>query len=381
MPRNHITFEKQSFSAIAYRFGGHAAQTGVQLSVLTYCLGSLWSYASVFSSSGSSLFFSYVWHEPCDVYGTEVSRHCAESYDVFMVLFGVIVISLSLKNIADQVGVQQFLTLYRIFAFGLMFVTMGAKMYAEGSAVVLARLTPLMGFNWGKFGKGFGPLFLALTFQYNLPDAIQALGAKKEAQRVTTVASVVSVVLYLMLAIMGAAAFDNVNPLISLNWHEFSGCGEGGWQPCVGHKSFMGFAIQTSVMIFPIFAVVSAFPMVTITMADNLLSAVPEACFRRYTVGTISSWVRLCCAVPPLIFAVLFKRLDTILTVAGLFGFILSYVVPGGLQALSVRYCRNRWGETGVLTPYTYCTDDTIITTYVVASLALTVIGFYTTFE
>lgn len=385
VPRNRITYEKHSFAAIASRFGGSSARTAVQLSVLTYCLGSLWSYASVFSSSVSSLFFSYVFGIPCNVYEAGATRSCLASYDVCMVVFGVIVISLSLKNIADQIGVQQFLTLYRVFAFGLMFVTMGLKMYVEGGEVLSARLSHIWGFQWGKFGRGFGPLFLALTFQYNLPDALQALRNKDQAQVLTSISSGISLVLYLLLAVMGALAFDDVNPLITLNWHEFTGCGEGGWRPCSAalqeKQPWLGVIVQTLVMIFPIFAVVSSFPMVAITMADNLISAVPLSITSRYSPGTISSWVRFASAFPPLVLATFFKHLDTILTVAGLFGFVLSYVVPGALQAISVTYCRNRWGEKGVLTPYSWCTNDAVITTYVVLSLLLTLTGFYTTFS
>ncbi|KAL4146885.1 hypothetical protein PRNP1_010641 [Phytophthora ramorum] len=170
------------FATIADMFVGRVGKAAVQLVMGLYCIGSLWSYASVFSSSTASLFFSYVLGDSCDVYGDSPSSGCLEGYYVFMAIFSAIVLSMVLMDISDQALVQKFLSVYRIVAFVLMLVTMLVKVASDGHDIVASRYDAIGLVNWGNFGKGFGPTLLALNCQYNMPDALQPLNPKSKAR-------------------------------------------------------------------------------------------------------------------------------------------------------------------------------------------------------
>jgi hypothetical protein len=63
---------------------------------------------------------------------------------------------------------------------------------------------------------------------------------------------------------------------------------------------------------------------------------------------------RLAVAVPPILLAVVFKKLDFIFSVAGLFGFLLGLSIPCWFQVVGTRYCQRVWGFKGAsVTPFT----------------------------
>eukprot|EP00808_Paulinella_micropora_P019797 g14034.t1 len=198
-----------------------------------------------------------------------------------MGVFAIVVVTLVLMNLADQTRIQNFLTIYRIVALIIMITTLLIKVTADGHDVVSARMRNIGLFNWSKFAKGFGPTLLAITCQYNMPDALQPLDVKEEARWATFSALLLSSAFYVLLATLGALGFDEVNPLVSLNWAEYTACGSG-WEECGLNKhgedkqKTIATLVQLLVLLFPLLNVTSAYPMIGITMG----------CYRQY--GAIS---------------------------------------------------------------------------------------------
>ncbi|KAE9021208.1 hypothetical protein PR003_g12487 [Phytophthora rubi] len=344
-PRHQITYRKFEFATIAEMFVGRVGKAAVQLVMGMYCIGSLWSYASVFSSSTASLFFSYVLGESCDVYGDAPSSGCLDGYYVFMAIFSAIVLSMVLMDISDQALVQKFLSVYRIVAFALMLLTMLVKLLSDGSDLVASRYAAIGLVNWQNFGKGFGPTLLALNCQYNMPDALQPLNPKSKARFVAFAALLIAGVCYLLVGLLGALAFDKINPLATLMWSSYTGCGNG-WEEC-GHANPLGVVVQLIILLFPVVNVVSAYPMVGVTVGDNMLMSFPSHLTQRFGEGITRSVCRLSVAVPPILFAIEFKRLDFIFAIAGLFGFLLGLTIPCWFQVIGSRYCQRVWGFPG----------------------------------
>ncbi|KAF1779632.1 Amino acid transporter, transmembrane domain [Phytophthora cactorum] len=302
-PRHRITYRKFEFATIAEMFVGRLGKAAVQLVMGSYCIGSLWSYASVFSSSTASLFFSYVLGESCDVYGDDPSSGCLEGYYVFMAIFSAIVLSMVLMDISDQALVQKFLSVYP----------------SDGSEAVASRYAAIGTVNWGNFGKAFGPTLLALNCQYNMPDALQPLDPKSKARFVAFAALLIAGTCYLLVGLLGALSFDKINPLATLMWSSYTGCGNG-WEECE-HSNPVGIIVQLIILLFPVINVVSAYPMVGVTVGDNMLMSFPSHLTDRFGEKITR--------MPPILFAVVFKRLDFIFAIAGL------------------RYCQQVWGFPG----------------------------------
>ncbi|CAI5720812.1 unnamed protein product [Peronospora effusa] len=345
VPRHQITYRKFEFATIAEMFVGRLGKAAVQLVMGLYCIGSLWSYASVFSSSTASIFFTYALGETCDVYGDSPSSECLEGYYVFMAIFSVIVLSMVLMDISDQALVQKFLSVYRIVAFALMLVTMTIKVVADGSEVITSRYSAIGLVNWENFGKGFGPTLLALNCQYNMPDALQPLNPKSKVRFVAFAALLIAGTCYLLVGLLGALSFDKINPLATLMWSSYTGCGNG-WGDC-NYSNPLGTIVQLIILLFPVVNVVSAYPMVGVTVGDNMLMSFPSHLTARFGESLTRSFCRLSVAAPPILFAVMFKRLDFIFAVAGLFGFLLGLTIPSWFQVIGSRYCQGVWGFPG----------------------------------
>ncbi|RLN92828.1 hypothetical protein BBJ28_00011740 [Nothophytophthora sp. Chile5] len=345
VPRHQITYRKFEFATIAEMFVGRVGKAAVQLVMGLYCIGSLWSYASVFASSMASLFFTYVLGDSCDVYGDSPTGGCLDGYYVFMAIFSAIVLSMVLLDISDQALVQKFLSVYRIVAFVLMLVTMLVKLASDGGEALTARYTAVGLANWGNFGKGFGPTLLALNCQYNMPDALQPLNPKSKARFVAFAALLIAGSFYLLVGLLGALVFDKINPLATLMWSTYSGCGNG-WDECE-HSNPLGVVVQLVILLFPVINVVSAYPMVGVTVGDNMLMSFPSSMTMRFGESVTRSMCRLSVAVPPILFAIVFKRLDFIFAVAGLFGFLLGLTIPCWFQVIGSRYCHRVWGFPG----------------------------------
>lgn len=351
-PRHEMTFRKFEFATVGDMFAGRGGKLLVQLIMVLYCVGSLWSYASVFASSMSSLFFSYALGGACDVYGDDPSAGCLTGYYAFMGVFAAIVLSMVLMDLSDQATVQKFLSGYRIVAFLLMLVTMLVKLAVDGGDVVTARADTIGAANWSNFGKGFGPTLLALNCQYNMPDALQPLEPKRYVRTVAFAALAIAGVFYLLVGLLGALAFDQINPLATLMWSSYSGCGNG-WADC-GYWNPLGTVVQLVILLFPVINVVSAYPMVGVTVGDNMHMSFPREASARFGHEATRSMCRLAVAVPPILLAVVFKKLDFIFSVAGLFGFLLGLSIPCWFQVVGTRYCQRVWGFKGAsVTPFT----------------------------
>ncbi|ETV92630.1 hypothetical protein H310_13081 [Aphanomyces invadans] len=357
LPDNRLTYRKIDFSVIGDIFAGSMGYSVVQSVLVLYCLGSLWSYASIFASSIASMVFTYVWNDSCDAYAVDATASCVNMYYISMLVFSVIAITMVLMDLGDQATIQKFLSVYRIVALFLMLVTLLIKLSHEGIDVISARLAArdAWAFNWRNFSVGFGPTLLALNCQYNMPDAMQPLhtSVKSKARMITFGAMTISGVFYLLLGILGAIAFDQVNPLASLMWSDFTGCGNG-WSQCPsGSPSWIGSIVHIVVLMFPVVNVTSTYPMVGLTVGGNLLTSLPKAWTAPLGATRARNLSRLIAAIPPLILATLFKKLDAIFTFAGFFGFALGLIIPSWFQVISIKYNQRAFqSDLAAMTPY-----------------------------
>ncbi|KDO29770.1 hypothetical protein SPRG_04887 [Saprolegnia parasitica CBS 223.65] len=358
LPLNRLTFNKYGFSRIGEIFDGKRGYVTVQSVLVCYCLGSLWSYASIFASSTASVFFTYVLDDVCDVYAPHTSIGCMEAYYICMLLFTVMTITLVLMDLGDQAVIQKFLSAYRIIAFGIMFVTMAFKLSVDGASAVSDRLAARehWAFNLRNFGAGFGPTLLALNCQYNMPDLLQPLEFSKKGlvRRITYTSISISAFCYFMLGFLGSIAFDNVNPLATLMWTDFSGCGNG-WSVCAsGRPTWYGSVVHIIVVMFPVMNVASSFPMIGLTVAGNILPSLPKAITAPLGPRRTQDFSRVLAVTPPLLLATIFKKLDAIFTYAGILGFAIGLIIPSWFQVVSVKYCRRVYGNTEAeKTPFT----------------------------
>jgi len=109
--------------------------------------------------------------------------------------------------------------------------------------------------------------------------------------------------------------------------------------------------LKLFVLVFPLVNVTSTFPMIGVTVGDNLFPIFPLVLKTRFGQGLSRKICRLCVSIPPIVAALVFYRLDDILTVAGLFGFVLVLMVPCAFQYYGRIYCNKHYGKSQ--TPFT----------------------------
>jgi hypothetical protein len=273
-----------------------------------------------------------------------------------MAVFAVIILILSAMDVGDQARVQSVLFGYKGVATALMAVTLILKLMADGFDAVSSRYRNIGLFNFSGFAVGFAPSILGLGAAYNLPDIIQPLQKKSEASFVVFWSFTICMLGYLLLGILGALSFDEVNPLVTLNWYEFTGCGKTGWSSCSdgSERSWIGALVQLIVLLYPVLNALAAFPLVCVTMGDNWKHLLPH---KLHGIKWVSTLLRLVAAMLPVTLAFIFKKLDLIFIVSGLGGFLLNLIGPASLQLSSIRTCRKIWpdmipGHLSWKTPY-----------------------------
>ena len=352
----HVTF-----FTMCELFSGNVLKIICDLLIILYCYGTLWAYVATFSSSLAALIFKYAvgGDQVCDIYVESPSIECQGTYWGCIALFALLAIPLTLIGISEQQGLQLFLTFYRFLVFALMIITVGVGLAtgepAHSSAPQLwegsgggggGRTSSAAAINyWGFRLSGFWMMFPTAAYStnvhYNLPDSITPCRDKHRLRLVTALAQTTSLVFYLIIGTMCAAFFDPPQPLITLSWNSYTGCGDG-WAKCdAGH--WWAVVVQLVVVLFPVLDLANVYPLVSLTLAGNiepLLVHVRRRWGRRVSLPA----AKLLACVPPFIVGALFGKVDIIFTLTGLCGFFLQYVFPPVFQWISVRYIAKRWG-------------------------------------
>lgn len=86
----------------------------------------------------------------------------------------------------------------------------------------------------------------------------------------TTAALLTATGFYVVLALLSSIYFGKkTTPLVTLNWQHYSGF-EGGWGGDYRHRPWWATAIQLWIMFFPVFDMLSVFPLVGISLGIRI---------------------------------------------------------------------------------------------------------------
>jgi hypothetical protein len=99
---------------------------------------------------------------------------------------------------------------------------------------------------------------------------------------------------------------------------------------------------------------VSCFPLIAISLSENLRSSIPTRFAERYTTGELKTFCRILACVPPLVLTCVSGQVDLIFLVAGAVAFMIQLIIPCLLQWTSIRYCKRIWGPGSEVTPFSF---------------------------
>eukprot|EP01126_Amoeba_proteus_P008816 TRINITY_DN13336_c0_g3_i2.p1 TRINITY_DN13336_c0_g3~~TRINITY_DN13336_c0_g3_i2.p1 ORF type:complete len:199 (+),score=32.06 TRINITY_DN13336_c0_g3_i2:220-816(+) len=147
--------------------------------------------------------------------------------------------------------------------------------------------------------------------------------------------------IYLLMSILAALFFGkHTRPLVILNWESYTGL-EGGWGGESYRSPWWATFVRLWVMFFPVFDMLSVFPMVGASLGNNIYLFMPDS-VTKTRGGLVLS--RLIATVPPILFAAALHSIDTIFDITGLFAFFLQFLIPCALQWASINFCIGLWG-------------------------------------
>eukprot|EP01137_Pigoraptor_chileana_P006741 Opistho-2@51389 len=352
-PAHRITYRKFDFTILSRVFGGFKTKLFTQTTMTFYCWGAMWAYVAVFAGSIVTVFFNYVLDgEDCDISDSDASDSCKRSYYIAVAVYACIVVPLTLLDVAEQMYVQAALTVYRFSSFIVMIITVCIAM-AHQPALVREQAKEDYGFKFSGFVAAFTSSIVALNFHYNMPDVIQPVRDKKRLRLVISASLITATTFYIVIGSLCAIYFgENTNEIITKNWSAYTGCGDG-WEKCSSSgRSAKAIVVQLWVLLFPICDMVSVYPLIGITLSNNLMEMVPASMKLRYSPRVLRIATRLGSTIIPLILGAAVGSLSTIFEFAGLFAFFLEFLIPCGLHIVSTQLCRKTWGHGSERTEY-----------------------------
>lgn len=284
-----------------------------------YMLGSLWCYAAIFAAA--------------------LEANIGPHQVLYVSLFALFVVPLSLKDLADQKTVQTLLAFGRVVMLLVMLVTALTCLYTTGPLAPMPART-------GTF-DGVGALAPVVTFSlvlhHSVPQIVAPVKIRREFDKnvVFRRAFLVACVLYALFAAPVAYLFgDSTKSAANLGWATYHHVHDAS-DPRDVLKSHLIYYLGQFVVLYPAVNVLATYPLNVITFGDALLAA-----HRRFKEnGEVSSLppsrrsvrvARLCAAIPPLVGACIQPDISRITNVTGCFGLFLCAVVPGVL-ALAAR--------------------------------------------
>ncbi|CAI5722829.1 unnamed protein product [Hyaloperonospora brassicae] len=314
------------------RFLGPVGSTMYQIALLGLMYGGLVGYSQVFVST----FLTQVDH---------IGQWQLTSGHA-VIVFACIVLPLSCTDLTEQIYVQLIMSVVR---FAALLIMIGSATYAifadpyDGGALhsdAASALPPYVSAYSLVDLSGFGVMFstgvFSQIFQHSVPGLLAPLGTKhqKKASAIFGSTLLTTMVFYIALGSVCSLYFGpKLATSVNLNWAEFTW----GVNESVMLVPFWLELLSMVVVVFPALDTLSVFPLISVTLGDNMAAVIPKR-WTRY--GKKSSW-KLCCrfgaALPPLLVSTVVSDLSITLQISGLLGIYVAFFAPALLQLYACR--------------------------------------------
>ncbi|OQR91845.1 transmembrane protein [Achlya hypogyna] len=302
-------------TTLCERFLGHAGARVYQLSLLGLMYGGLIGYSQVFVNS-------------------IVSQLAAFNIGNVIVaaVFGLIVVPLSCCDLNEQIHVQVGMAILRFVALLTMILSAGVAIWTNPNDSGSHSLTqppyvsdvPLVNFHG--FGLLFSTTVFSQLFQHSVPGLLAPLSRQDQPKAASIFggALLTTTLFYLGLGLSCCYYFgDSISSSVNLNWAHFT------WG--LSPVPVWAKCLTALVVLFPALDTLSVFPLIAITLGDNLAVSLRQCC-SFWTLKQQRVVCRLVAALPPLVIAVLVTDLSITLQISGVFGVYVAFIAPALLQ-------------------------------------------------
>ncbi|KAL0212427.1 hypothetical protein RCL1_006053 [Eukaryota sp. TZLM3-RCL] len=352
IPKFTISNRKYELPHLCQLFVGEGFKIMYQIAILGYMASALVSYAS---TSAGSLMTRFpvpgltTWGE-CDSNDLEWSGNCYNAYLVFLSIYAVFVLSLTMVELSGQGKLQSFFTIYRLGVLALCAITISIAIfdrpYPDGELYsIKPHIQPIADWQFSALGKLLPNLFFASIGHHSLPGLLAPLQNKNKAKKIIPIVVILLTIFYLVLAEAAVLYFGKHTPqLLTLVYGSYPWGYPG--QP------LWAKVIREAVVLFVPIVCLSAYPINAITLGNNLFESIlppkKRETLSQVRINKVRRISLLIAGVPPVFVAIFARKLSIILSFGGLFGFYIALIVPAILHLKSREACISNWNASSV---------------------------------
>jgi amino acid permease len=314
-------FDVTSLSEIVL---GHKVGILYMVGLYLFLTGALVSYVSIFASSFAAtvpLGFSDV----CNIYeDEEFFGACRINYWFYLAIYSASMMYLTIKGLREQRWMQAVLTLMRFVIIFLILVTCIALLVAgkdiNSDDHVSFKMPPL--FRIDKLVSALPSITFAFIYQLQFPSIIEFMKDKERTlKKIVILVSLTSFTVYSLLSVIVPTAIHDVNPQCSIDYSKYSAGYSQSKRPA------WTYIIAYIVVLFPAFDVFSSFPVVAVTIADNLQSVKEGISNEDFMQAGNKRFYRIFAVTVPVIISFLTFNLHQIIDWVGIVGYLLVQIL------------------------------------------------------
>ncbi|KAK0168213.1 hypothetical protein PV327_002038 [Microctonus hyperodae] len=260
--------------------------------------------------------------------GAHITR--VNAYQLFLTTFVSILGSFVFFDIQKTKYLQVLTSAMRWLAFAIMII------YALRILIISGAQASPSAANWLGIPGLFGACVYSFMCHHSLPALIVPIADKSMLNRFLLFDYTLIASFYLLLALSGSFAFKHLDDLYTLDF------GPRGAGDCSTNTNIFMIIIEYFLALFPVFTLSTSFPIIAITLRNNLQSLFfynlrdYNFCLRKLVFPFMA-------VIPPYIIAMSVDDLSTLVKITGSYaGVGIQYLVPTCL----VYYARNKTTST-----------------------------------
>lgn len=254
-------------------------------------------------------------------------------YRVFLIGFTLIFGPFAAFNVQKTKYLQMLTAVFRWLAFTLMICISLKLLFTTG-----AKGHPAT-FNVYGIPSLFGACVYSFMCHHSLPSLLAPLKHKSKVSKILSLDYIIICAFYILLAMTGIFAFERIEDLYTLDFLPYD-------LKYIDFWSGLMICIDYFLALFPIFTLSTSFPIVAITLKNNL-----QALFLDMSqYDSYSPFVRmlfpLCAIVPPFCVTYFTESLSSLVAFTGTYaGTGIQYIIPVFLVYFSRRTCSELLGS------------------------------------
>uniref|UniRef100_T1J036 Amino acid transporter transmembrane domain-containing protein n=1 Tax=Strigamia maritima TaxID=126957 RepID=T1J036_STRMM len=251
-------------------------------------------------------------NESC--WGESLNITRSDAYKLYIAIFTLVLGPFVFFNVQKTKYLQMITSAFRWIAF-LSMIILTIIHLAKGQGKGTPKIV-----NWKHIPDLFGVCIYSFMCHHSLPSLITPISDKRKLQRLFAVDYSVIVSFYLLLSLTGVFTFSSVNDLYTLNFQP-DRCN------LDDPNSITTFvAIQYFLALFPVFTLSTNFPIIGITLRNNLRAIILKENANWWFKNIVTPFITI---LPPVFISLMTEDVGQLVGYTGTYaGSSIQYIIP-----------------------------------------------------